>query len=184
MPCATYKTKIFLFYYLWIYCKGECIYVRISTGQYLFIADIKWFVEIVNKIFQAASLPDALDKSSPSNSTVSFVLYDYLRSSTFMDECRIADRQQVDFLLEVLVALNVIIQLEGERNKLIVVENSQNIPKAHSTATNSFMDQLVSLLYFFLDLLFFKNYLSNAYWFYCSCMVSIRTIFSWKWKHI
>ncbi len=102
--------------------KGECFYVKISTGQFLFISDQKWFFSLLAKIFKLteSGVENSLEEF-PSQ-FVSFIKYDYLKSAEFMNECKIADIQQVDYLIEILTSMNVLVRSENEKTRFVVVE--------------------------------------------------------------
>jgi hypothetical protein len=68
--------------------------------------------------------------SSPS---YGFIKYEYLRSAEFMDECKIADIQQVEYLIEILVAMNVLVRSENEKSKFVVAERYELLKKNDST---------------------------------------------------
>ncbi len=113
--------------------KGECIYVRISTGQFLFISDQKWFFSVLEKIFKLAVDEVENSREDFSSDSVSFIKYEYLKSKDFMDECKIADMQQVEYLIEILTSMNILVRSENEKTRSILVQKYDLLKKSQKS---------------------------------------------------
>ncbi len=123
------------------YFLGELIYVKVNTGQQFIIPDQDWFFEIISKLVSNQMNSTKLDYDQTVN--VSSLAYSKLEESTFLDEFKIADYQQIEFISQIIVSLDLLMEIETEKQNSFVIPNHfQNIHPSQIDLKEIWTDKL------------------------------------------
>jgi len=58
-----------------------------------------------------------------SSTNLSFLKYEFIKNTQFLDSFQIVDVQQAEFLIEIMKTFNFIMKIENEKENLIVLPN-------------------------------------------------------------
>ena len=83
---------------------------------------MNWFCNIVTNIL----IPNDLVKKHleyNSSANLSFLKYEFIKNTQFLDSFQIVDVQQAEFIIEIMKTFNFIMKIENEKENLIVLPN-------------------------------------------------------------
>lgn len=91
------------------YYLGECVFITVPANNQTFVIfDQEWFFQIVRKVLGGGLKSTRLEYDKLLN--MSSLSFEATASAAFMDELKIADYQQVEYLLQIVVGLDLLME--------------------------------------------------------------------------